>query len=169
MILLDFNSGVRNGELTALKPKDIDNGKLHVRRMEITYTRDDGKIIRKVVNRTKTKKGKRAIPLSDAAKEILDLLPKDGTYLFEKDGKRITTSMTDKYIHKICREIGIEERSMHKIRKTYLSKLFEEGMHPKKMQEISEHDSLDTLYKCYCYNTECHSLIFKSGRRLTIS
>lgn len=58
MILLDFNIGVRNGELTGFKPKDIEEGMLFVRRMEITYQGPDGKNIRKIVNRTKSQKGK---------------------------------------------------------------------------------------------------------------
>lgn len=62
--------------------------------------------------------------------------------------------MTDKYLRKVCNKVGIEVRSMHKIRKTFISKLFETGMHPKKIQQISGHDNMDTLYKCYCFNTE---------------
>lgn len=161
MILLDFNTGVRNGELTAFKPKDIEESTLFVRRMEITYKGPDGKNIRKVVNRTKSKKGRRKIPLNDAAKEILDLVPKNGDYLFMNKGKRVTTCMTDKYLRKVCSKVGIEVRSMHKIRKTFISKLFEAGMHPKKIQHISGHDNMDTLYKCYCFNTEEDSSIME--------
>jgi integrase len=153
MILLDFNSGVRNGELTALKPKDIEDGKLFVRRMEITYQGPDGKNIRKIVNRTKSRKGRRKIRLKPAAIEILSLVPKDEEYLFMKKGKRVATCITDKYIRKVCNKVGIEERSIHKIRKTFISKLFETGMHPKKIKEVSGHDNMDTLYKSYCFNT----------------
>lgn len=154
MILLCNQTGVRNGELVALKPTDLSADKIRIQRQEIKYHDDNGNLVREVVEGTKSIAGTRDIPLNESAKEILKHLPKDGKYLFEIDGKRVTTSMTDAYIRRLCKRIGIPVRGMHKIRKTFISKLFEVNLHPEKVREISGHDDMQTLYKNYCFCTQ---------------
>lgn len=152
MILLCNQLGLRNGELCALKPGDILNESIKIRRQEEKFHDSNGNLIRMAIeDSTKTPAAHRTIPLSEKAKEVLSYVSRDGKFLFEMNGERITTCSTDAYIRRLCKKINIEPRSMHKIRKTYISKLFEIGLHPEKIREISGHDDLDTLYKHYCF------------------
>ena len=76
-ICLNFNLGLRVGELVALRESDIDGDIIRIRRGEVKdYTRDEnGKIVRngyKVAN-TKTKAGKRDLILTPDAKKYIKM------------------------------------------------------------------------------------------------
>ncbi len=107
-ILLAFQTGVRVGELCTLKYSDIQGNKLCIRRTEVRYRDKDGKYVFEVRESPKTEAGNRDIILSSEAKRTLKEIRKlnpFGEYIFMNDGKRI------------------KERSMHKARKTYATKL----------------------------------------------
>lgn len=153
MIVLNFYLGLRIGELTALKWTDISSWQITIQRMEITIilrSGDKKRRIQKVVPRTKTIAGKRNIPLVKEAKKVLDCIPHRGDYIFcDPDGTRITNSIIDKVLYRMCKKVGIPQRSMHKVRKTAISNLLRAGMQPANAMVISGHNDLHTLYKHY--------------------
>ena len=125
-ILLAFQTGVRVGELCTLKYSDIQGNKLCIRRTEIRYRDKDGKYVFEVRESPKTEAGNRDIILSSEAKRTLKEIRKlnpFGKYIFMNDGKRIKEKAFSVKIVKICRYVGVKERSMHKARKTYATKL----------------------------------------------
>ena len=76
-ICLNFNLGLRVGELVALRESDINGDIIRIRRGEVKdYTKDEnGKIVRngyKVAN-TKTKAGKRDLILTPDAKKYIKM------------------------------------------------------------------------------------------------
>lgn len=130
-ILFAFQTGVRVGELCTLKYSDIKGNKLCIRRTEVRYRGEDGKYVFEVRESPKTEAGNRDIILNSDAqrtlKEIRKLNP-FGEYIFMSDGKRIKEKAFRVKIVKICRYVGIKERSMHKARKTYATKLINGGV-----------------------------------------
>ena len=125
-ILLAFQTGVRVGELCTLKYSDIQGNKLCIRRTEVRYRDKDGKYVFEVRESPKTEAGNRDIILSSEAKRTLKEIRKlnpFGKYIFMNDGKRIKEKAFSVKIVKICRYVGVKERSMHKARKTYATKL----------------------------------------------
>lgn len=177
MIVLNFYLGLRIGELTALKWTDLANGQITIQRMEITYTLRSGdkkKRIKKVVPRTKTIAGKRNIPLVKEAKEVLECIPHRGDYIFcDQDRARITNSILDKVLYRMCKSVGIPQRSMHKVRKTAISNLLRAGMQPANVMVISGHNDLHTLYMHYARpnqpSTEVQYLAEQAASFLTSS
>ena len=156
-ILLAFQTGVRVGELCALKYSDIQGNKLCIRRTEVRYRNKDGNYVFEVRESPKTEAGNRDIILNSEAqktlKEIRRLNP-FGEFIFMKDGKRIKEKAFSVKITKICRYVGIKERSMHKARKTYATKLINGGVDESIIIKQMGHTSIDCTKNYYYFNNK---------------
>lgn len=130
-ILLMFSSGMRIGELCTLKPCDIKENTIKIRRTETIYKGDNGKLVYDVKEFPKTEAGVRdiVIPTNDIwiLKKIYHMNP-FGEYLFEINKKRVKALVFRKRLYNICCECGITPKSPHKIRKTYGSILLDNGV-----------------------------------------
>lgn len=80
-------------------------------------------------------------------------------YIFVgKDGQRIHSKALDTRIRKYCRYIGISEKSMHKIRKTYISTLIDSRtVNLNTIRDLVGHEDERTTLKCYCFNRQTDS------------
>lgn len=153
-ILLAFESGVRVGELAALKFSDISNNVLHVQRQEIVYKSKPGHMISEVVDYTKTENGDRYIYLPEDCVTILTLLRfmvKDSDYMMWKNGHRISKKMFYEYLVKACEDVDIPKRSMHKIRRTYATMLIDANVEDSLIMEQMGHSDISTTRKYYYY------------------
>lgn len=156
-IMLAFQTGVRVGELCTLKFSDIQNNKLCVRRTEIRYRNAEGDYIYEVRESPKTEAGNRDIILNSEAQKTLKLIRRMnpfGEYMFMKNGKRIKEKAFSVKIVKICRYVGIKERSMHKARKTYATKLINGGVDESLVIKQMGHTSIDCTKNYYYYNNK---------------
>lgn len=163
-IPLAFQTGLRIGELVALKFSDIDGDYLHIQRMErIQRVKTDfgkTKVQYVVVNHTKSAAGYRRIYLTSKAKEILKMIQdayetngyKDSDFIFVDKNGRIHKRALDTRIRKYCAHCGITEKSMHKIRKTFISSLIDNQLNINYIREVAGHESEKTTYQNYCYN-----------------
>ena len=102
-ICLNFNLGLRIGELVALRESDIDGDTIHICRGEVkNYTKDEnGKIVRngyKVAQHPKTDAGIRTLVLTPDAKKYIKMtldenkanVRNDEDYIFvSKSGERM--------------------------------------------------------------------------------
>lgn len=152
-MLLCFQTGLRVGELVALKFSDESNRTLHVQRQEIKYKDDDGKTVVEVVEYTKTEAGNRHIILTDGAKETLKLMRKysDAEYIMQRD-KRIRCSTINHELYRVCKRCGLNPRSMHKIRKTYATTLIDAGVDDSITMEMMGHSDITTTRKFYYFS-----------------
>ena len=159
---LVLQTGLRVGELTALKWSDVDfeNRVLHIRKT-MDYRNKEWKI-----NTTKTKTGKRDIPLTERAVEILlntknsvrkfNIIPieyHDFVFL-SRNGNPILNSAYNIILRRICKKAGIENYSMHELRHTFATICIEGGMTPKALQEILGHANISTTMDVYVHVTE---------------
>ena len=132
-IILCFFLGLRISELVALTEKAFDLRKniVYIRLAEnIRYAGEqrNGYYITKLL---KTDDSYRSIPLSPLCKQLFEILVKikeargiESPYLlFNTKGKRMTNKSVEKALCHANEEAGLPQRSMHKIRKTVLSKL----------------------------------------------
>ena len=151
-------TGMRTGEIGALKKRDIHNGNIHVER---TITRAEaGNYI--IGDDAKTEAGRRTIPMNDTIKEILDSQNELNAVL---DGENIVSiddlvfkapergllmaTPIDREIKRICKVCGIEPFTMHAFRDTFATRCIESGMNPKTLQEILGHSNFNITMSLY--------------------
>ena len=163
-VILQFYLGVRPGELVALKESDVSRDYIHIQHMETScYTegadRKFRKTSREVVEHTKTDAGDREIPLIEKAKLVIKLAMDanerngcSGSYLFMNQGKRITENAIACRLRKYCRHLDIPYRSPHKVRKTVISSMIDEGININTVRKIIGHEDERTTYNNYCYD-----------------
>lgn len=171
-ILLNFQLGLRIGELVALKQSDFDikNKVLHVNYMEIkeyTFRTTKDNIVEKhfaglrIVPYTKTDAGLRTVILTDEAiniyKNLISLNSKRDFYnkdflFLDNTGNRITANMVDYWIVKCCHIIGIPDKRIHKVRKTYISTLLDEHVNMELVRRMVGHTDEQTTFKNYCFD-----------------
>mgnify|MGYP002621285020 FL=1 len=157
-LLLQFQTGMRIGEISALKREDIQqNGTLLVHRTEVKCKDESGKWTVYVKDTSKTDAGNRTIILPDNAKwtldEILKLNP-HGEYLFMNRGKRIRENTFNKRLSRVCEELRIEHRTSHKIRKTYGTTLLDCGVNESTVSEQLGHTDIATTRKYYYFSNK---------------
>ncbi|MCD8131933.1 MAG: site-specific integrase [Lachnospiraceae bacterium] len=170
-----FQTGMRMSEIVALRWSDIDEEQencIHVQRMEVKeYNQLPdgtwGDLRRVVVDRTKTIQGNRNVYLTSAARDILATVHSfneemgygnDG-YIFMNENGRVTSPSLNRRIRRYCRKIGISEKSMHKIRKTYISTLIDsDEININYIREQVGHADARTTYGSYCYNRKSKNL-----------
>ena len=107
-VLLAFQTGVRSGELAALKREDLNlkNKTIHIQRTEITYKdQEKNHCVTEVRDYPKTEAGDRYIIITDnAVKTLIAILRINpfGEYLFEENGRRIRENGFGRRITRIC-------------------------------------------------------------------
>lgn len=162
---LAFQTGLRLGEIVALKESDVVGNYLHVQRMEVRKVEQlaDGTWSKQtfaVVDYTKSEAGDREVYLSKTARKIIaDVIANnrehgysDKGYLFLNERGRIHSKNVDYRIRKYCRHIGISEKALHKIRKTYISTLIDSGLNINEIRKLAGHEDERTTYNNYCFN-----------------
>lgn len=156
-LLLQFQTGMRIGEIAALKREDIGKNCIHVRRTECKFRGEDGRWTVKVKDFTKTEAGSRDIILPPTAewtiRKILELNPR-GEYLFMNNGKRIRENTFNKRLSTVCDNLKIPHRSTHKVRKTYGTTLLDNNVDDSFVAEQMGHTDVTTTRKLYYYSNK---------------
>jgi integrase len=138
-IKFDFHLVLRIGELKGLKWSDICNDYIRIQR----FVDNDNQIVEDIKGHAK--EGKRLMPLTPTAKEILDIvrqLNPDSDYIFIRNGQPLSTCTFNRHLKKCCDELGIEYRSSHKLRFSTASIMYKNGMEETELQKLLGHTSL---------------------------
>lgn len=169
IIILNFFLGLRLGELSSLKKSDIEGRYIKIQRSSIkdyeVICSDKVEIIPKenrVVDHTKSSAGERSLYLVDEAVKILKLLEEtnkkygyyDEDFLFISCyNQRTSPSTIATYLWTLCHEVGIEvPKGNHKIRKTFISALFDANLNINTIREMAGHESEQTSLRNYCFD-----------------
>lgn len=160
-----FMTGLRIGELAALKYEDIQGSEIIIRRSEVNnYVYDDkeSKFVyngKQIVDHAKTDAGIRSIPLTNDAKKILAMVELsckkynyyDDGYIFCPRSQRMHSPSIDSKIYRICKKINIPSKSAHKIRKTYISQMINNGIDLDTVCKVAGHVDIKTTFNSYLY------------------
>lgn len=161
-IIVLFNLGLRDGELCALKWRDIEfyRGKayIHIQREMVAHIDDTGAAHGfEVLPHCKSESGDRRIQLNDKAIDTFNriklintantLPTTDDDYIFLRyykgEIKFCTPRSFDPRLRKYCRQAGMTViKSPHDIRRTVLTNLYNVGMPLKKIQVYAGHSTL---------------------------
>lgn len=156
-LLLQFETGMRIGELTALKHVDIHPDHILISRTERKVKNEEGKWIVDVQEYPKTFAGFREVLLSPATVKTIrkiKMINPFGEYLFMNNGKRIRSNTINKRLHIVCDELGISFRSTHKIRKTYGTTLLDGDVDESLIAEQMGHEDISTTKQYYYYSNK---------------
>jgi len=162
-IPLFFYTGMRIGECLGLAFKDCDekNNSIYVHSMlaAIDERLPGGTWAKRryeIVDFLKGNGDPREIIVSKSCFEILNLVQKlqfktgkISPYLFPD----ISQSNIEWKLYRICDSLGINRRSPHKWRKTYISKLLNTGADPDFVRNQVGHKELQTTLNSYSYST----------------
>lgn len=156
-VALAFHTGLRVGELSALKWCDYQGDILTVNKTEVKYKGEHGEVVTEVRNYTKGRDGHREVVLNDSARAILDRLRKltgEYEYMFTQDGERLKAYKFQNKLRYMNKKLRMPQRSIHKIRKTYASKLDAANVGNSVIIQQMGHTDILTTKKHYIYNNE---------------
>jgi len=137
MILFAMRTGLRQGELLALRWDDVDlaKGQVNVRRSAF----------RGEVGTLKTKASKRSVPLSPDTLSALGALPSRfaGKEVFtDGEGKALTKGACKWPLWSACRHAGLPRLGWHALRHTFASHLVMRGVPLRTVQEFMGHTTM---------------------------
>lgn len=169
-ILLNFQLGLRVGELCTLKKSDVNfnDNTIKIHRMERSYRPirlENGQIIEeKTIHELvegNTKKGSnRIIDLSDEAltiiKRTLELQEESSitsSFLFpDENGNYNIRQRFNECLEYYCKKVAIDCKSSHKIRKTVFTNLFSHGFDIEEVMKIAGHRQKTTTLQYYLFS-----------------
>ena len=166
-VILLFETGLRIGELCALKFEDIDenNHYIHIQRQEIRdFIQVDEYNMKfngfKIAEYTKSDDGFRDVYLTETARQIINAVKKinfingemNNSFIFIRNKKNINHYSVQAMIKRGCEKIGINVKTSHKIRKTYISTLIDSGLNIDQIRRMAGHSDERTTYGNYCFN-----------------
>ena len=152
-LLIELYSGMRMGEINALRPECINfsKGFIHVDR-----TISHGKASPFLKEGTKTKAGERDVPISAVLKPLLEeALEQMGDnpdnlifYDYNKGGV-ITTNQVCSMYKKICKDAGIPYYGQHALRHTFATRCIEAGIQPVVLKGWLGHTNIHVTLDTY--------------------
>lgn len=154
-ILLMFVTGMRVGEAVTLKHEDLGDNFVNVRRTESRYK--VGKAWQRTIKDfPKTLAGWRSIAVPDAYVWVIDrcrrLHPFEEWVFPNKRGMWLSTFSVRTRLKVINRQLGITQKSPHKIRKTYGSILLDNNIDMKMVMVQMGHADIITTERAYHRN-----------------
>ncbi len=152
-VLFCFYTGLRLGELCALKWEDFDFERKLVqvnRTVQRLYV--EGQKTKTVLLETTPKSAysRREIPLSDAVLTQLQKFRRNTVYVF--GGKKPMEPRTLQYhFKKILREAGLAEKNFHILRHTFATNCIEGGADVKSLSELLGHSDVQITLNRYVH------------------
>lgn len=155
-ILLMFVTGVRIGELAALKHEDLnpETGTVKIRRTETRYM-ENGSTVYGIKDYPKTQAGVREIVVPTSYQWLVrDLYASssEGDYIFKENDKRLTTYHLRKREYYVCNQTGVYKKSPHKIRATYDSILLDANVDRRMVKDQMGHSEIKVSENNYHRN-----------------
>lgn len=133
IVLFFLYTGLRSNELCSLEWNDYDRLRDYV-----------------FVRKSKTKAGRRTIPLIPEAKAIIERLPNNGDFLFSSTRKGpVTESVLKKLYLRMRKKTGIKTITNHVYRHSFATRLLEQGADYKALSKLLGHTDVAFTLRQY--------------------
>ena len=155
-LLISLYSGIRIGELCALRWEDVDFKKncLTINKtIQRVYIKDKNKNISKVIITTpKTKNANREIPINKDFLEILKKVKSDKKhYILTGNEKYIEPRTYRKYFNKVLDKLKIKHFNFHSLRHTFATNCISLGVDYKTVSELLGHANVNITLNLYVH------------------
>lgn len=149
-VVFMIETGIRSGELLALKWKDIqlDRSRMHV---HATIVLPSSTKKASYQDSPKTKSSNRVIPLTPRAKAILNILKEhwENEWVFEGKNGRYSYKQLMYQTKKLCKEAGVPYYGEHVFRHTFATNCYYKGIDVKILSKLMGHSSVTVTYNTY--------------------
>ena len=182
-IMMNFLLGLRVGEMAALKTSDFHFDECYVKlaRGEVAkYVRIDGKMRARgfeVVPFLKMRKKERRVTIPDGTLKFFnEIVAVNKSRGFKSDwlflsntGNRLHKMEIMKALERANRRAGLPQRSFHKIRKTYVSKLVDAKIFSiAEIRDLVGHKDASTTLQYYTYSMSDYSAMSSKMKDMNI-
>ena len=178
-ILVALYTGVRIGELCALKGTDIDfiNNTISINKTVQRIKNTDGTSKTKlVIDIPKTKSSIRVIPVSEYIIEFLKkYIDNENNYIFTGSDKPKDPRTVGRYFERLLEKLNIKQINFHSLRHTFATRLREQKVDIKVISQLLGHSNWKTTQEIYVHATFdsikqsvcdlCSSLISKCSQK----
>ncbi len=149
-ILISLYTGLRIGELCALRWSDIDFGRrqLHVNG---TQTRSDAGT---KVTPPKSRSSVRVIPIPEFLSEKLKNKPRRGEFVLSSGNGSMDVRSYRRHFKKLLDEAQLPDIKFHALRHTFATRALEVGMDFKTLSEILGHSSVAITLDLYVHSLD---------------
>lgn len=152
-ILLTIHTGLRIGELCALRWSDInfDTQLLHINKTMIrTYTKEDGSKLN--ITAPKTRSSIRTIPLNKWIMQYAVLLRgSENEYIITGKEKYIEPNKYRLYYNRQLKDLDLPHRKFHSLRHTFATRCIECGCDYKSLSELLGHSNVSITMNLYVH------------------
>lgn len=140
-----LGTGLRMGELLALRWRDVDAAGVTVRR---TYS---AHVPGKIQDAPKTKGSRRTVPLGASLRDRLESRrgPPDALVFASRTGAVLSPSNVNRALKRIAEAAKVPPLVFHDLRRSYASMLAEAGHSPKVIQRLLGHATVDLALRVY--------------------
>ena len=158
-ILLTLMTGLRVGEICALKWEDIalDEGLLYVRHTvhRLQNLSPEGPRTKIVETSPKTASSTRTIPLPEDLVRVLSSLPgtHEGYFLSGDPTRCVEPRMMQYYFSRMTQICGIDHANYHALRHTFATRCIELGFDVKSLSELLGHSAVSMTLDRYVHPT----------------
>lgn len=156
-ILLSILTGMRIGEILALKWGDIDwiHNIISVRRNVVKAYDPETKSDRYFIGSPKTKQGYREIPILPELRKVLRIIggktPNGGNYVVGNSGKPMAHSSVRETYSRFLKRQRLPEINFHGLRHTYATLLVESGGDIKTISTLLGHSKVSLTLDLYVH------------------
>lgn len=163
-ILFAIYTGMRVGEIVALKWEDIKDDCVYVNRTQIRYKDENGKVVHEIRDFPKTEAGIRHVVIVSELQQIIKRLRTVNPfteYVFETKGRCIPKHSVCTRLYYLCDILSFQRKGMHAIRKYYATKLINAGVEEIIIINQMGHTDFQTTKDYYYKNNNDKKYIYE--------
>lgn len=158
-VLLVLNTGLRLGEICALRKSDIDfhSGFLRIERSAARVREESG--TRLVVQSPKSNSSVRLVAVPNDMLELMKTATmsiREDSYLLTNTDMPMEPRTLQYRYRKLLEHCGIRYRNFHALRHTYATRCMESGVDIKSLSELLGHADIRTTLQTYVHSSLAH-------------